>query len=349
MSALHFTLVGAGEVVSKYWLHSESLGKIVIDHIISLERKEDFNANFPNHSGRYHVTTGNEETVEIIKNLGPSQNIALLIPEEKLGLAKALLDLSPKYFFTIFWEKPYITDPSHITGIQELLRAYSDRIHLSGKYGSGRSDILYTHLPEGEIPEKVEATLIEGTSYFKKVVSKIQPGNTAHFVQLGPELDFGFHILDIVSTACKTRFSPVRNFRFTENDVSDLSRTNNNFLPKMGFSAQITVELENGRTFPLSLTAGKAEGPTDRKIHFVYPEFSVFQEFTTPTGEDPVLKTGSGQTIELERHSPDYDYYSSELSPLKFAHQLLPDQLNRVFLNQICLQLRSSRHMSSNQ
>jgi hypothetical protein len=347
MSALHFTIVGAGDIVSKYWFRSESLGQISIDHIISLERSEDFKSSHPEYADKYHPTSGNEETLEIIKSLGPSQNIALLIPEGKLGLAKALLDLSPKYFFTIFWEKPFISDISHLGEIQELLRTYSDRIHLSGKYGSARSDILYPHLPEAEIPEKVEAALIEGTTYFQTIAGKIQSGNSAHFVQLGPELDLGFHILDIVSTACKTRISPVKNFRFTENDISDLSKTKSNFLPNMGFTAHITVELENARTFPLNISAGKAEGPTERKIHFTYPEFSIFQEFTTPTGEDPVLKTGSGQTIELERHSPDYDYYSGELSPQKFARQTLTDQLNHVFLNQICLQLRAARLMSA--
>lgn len=347
MSALHFTLVGAGDVVSKYWFRSENIGRISIDHIISLERSEDFKSKYPEHASKYHSTSDNEETLEIIKTLGPSQNVALLIPEDKLGLAKALLDLSPKYFFTIFWEKPFISDMSHVSEIQGLLRTYSDRIHLSGKYGSGRSDILYPHLPENQAPVKIEAALIEGTTYFQSVAKKIQSGNTAHFVQLGPELDLGFHLLDIVSTACSTRISPIKNLRFTENDVIDLSKTRDNFLPNMGFSAHITVELENGQTFPLDISAGKAEGPTERKITFIYPDFSVFQEFTTPTGEDPVLKTGSGQTIELERHSPDYDYYSGELTPQKFARQTLTDQLNRVFLNQICLQLRSTRLMSA--
>lgn len=344
MSPTRFTLVGAGQVVHKYWLPSELQSHISIDHVVSLESPEIISRRMPGHLTRYQPTTGLDQTINIIKSFGPKQNIALLIPDDKLRLADSLLNLGSPYSFSIFWEKPYFSDISDYPAILHLINKYPHRIHLSGQYSFSRADILYPQLPIGRIPVRVVANLLEGSPYFDSV-SSYQPGlSSHHFVHDGPELDLGFHLLDVVATFCRLRVSPVRKIHITPSSVSDLSLIHTDWQPGHGFTAGLIIELEDGRSFPMELTAGKFSGVTHRRLEFIYPEFSISQDFTSPDSSDPVFQSAPGiPRRQLDSHPAGYNYYSREISPSVFLHQTHQNQLTKILLHTVCLDIRNAR------
>ncbi len=259
-------------------------------------------------------------------------------------MAKMLLSLSPNYFIRIFWEKPFIDSPGEISEIQRLIRDYPNRIHLTSKYALSRADILYPYLPKGEIPEKITAVLLEGSPYFLALESRRKP----NFMRIGPEADLGFHLLDIISTVCRTCVSPITEIRFTTSDVQELEGIIPKFLPHMGFQAKITLHLENEKSIPVFLQAGKFDGDTLRYIQIDYKNNLTFrQEYTYPIAIDPVTKTENNQSVELARHKERHHYYGLELTDELFTHQLPAEQFARLYLNEICLKLKAARLQSS--
>lgn len=340
--ALDFTLIGSGEVVGKYWLRSEAEGLVRIPNIVSLEPEKSFRQRNPTYKGGYYQTRSLEETVSRVISLTQGQNqpnIGLATPAEvRLVLATEILSNSNQARLLI--EKPYASTKEGLDEFGNLIQKYFDRLHLTGRYGNSRADILYPHLPERRVPSEITGRLIEGTQYFEIVKRKFNTEGNHQYLTDGPELDLGFHLMDIIGVGSQ-RFGGIKTIQI--NYVCELSQVRRDFEKHYGFGAKLVVTNSSGDSIIVDLQAGKADAPNERFIEFNYGDLIIGQEYTTGDSIDPVyiLRNSSRQTVS--QHPSGYNDYAQELQPSVFCHQSRTQQLLSLANTALCLDIKERR------
>lgn len=344
---LDFVVVGSGQVVDKYWLRSVADGNARIPVIVSLEPEDSFRKRNPGFDGAYHKSESVADTLALVSSIvkgKPQPNIALVTPVDvRLDLAQEILkdpDLSEA---RLYIEKPYAEDLERLTAFEKLVAEYTPRMHLSGKYANVRAGILYPHLPQGRVPKRITARLIEGTEYFTIVREKLAKEGYHQYLVDGPELDMGFHLTNIVTSASE-RFGGISRLRIT--DVYDLSKANPQFEEHFGFGAELVIQTKNGDTIFVDLQAGKADAPNERFIEFDYGDMIVGQEYTVGDARDPVYVVADGVKETVSEHPKGFNYYAGELLPAVFCKQKPEQQQNSLFATRVCLELKKRRQES---
>lgn len=337
---LHFTLIGAGQVMKKYWIPGHNAELIKIDHIISRKSSMEFEEHFPELSIPYSKANDTTEVVAILERLQP-HNIALLVPaRNRVSLIDKIFASEKLKHVTLFIEKPYGANISELQYLKELLPQYSSQLHFSGKYARGRADILYPHIPQQKLPLKIEASLIEGSGYFRYVKDRVDKFGIHPYLEDGPELDLGFHLLDIVTGICE-RLGDLESIQIIT--VKDLSEVLPDFEKDYGVYAELECVFENGKTIPVVIQAGKRDGADNRSIVLFYDEQTIIQEYTTGTADDPVFIARSGEKEEVARHDPGYNYYMRELQKDMFAKATIQHKNISLLITNVCLDIKQRR------
>lgn len=339
---LNFIVIGSGQVVDKYWFRSKAMGQIGISSIVSLENEVAFRGRYPEYDGQYRQSSSAGETLELVSRLSreiPNPNIAVVTSADvRLELVRGILEHANGS--RVFIEKPYGTTHEEIDQMRQLLLRYSNRIHLSGKYATGRADILFPHLPEGKTPERISARIIEGTDYFNIVKEKVRSQGWHQYLIDGPELDIGFHMLDITGVA-SNKFGGIKDSKIAT--AFDLSQARPDFVPGYGIGATVLITNSEGKVIRMDIQAGKADAPNERFIDFDYGDFRIVQEYTVGEALDPVYSVSNGNKQTLAQHPSGYNYYATELSPQSFCNQTLSQQLQSLHMTDLCLDLRDQR------
>ncbi len=338
---LSFILVGAGQVVGKYWTRANREGLVRIVRILGLEPKDEVLEELGNGNWDYERTSGVAQTVDVICKWVKSENIeiALVIPpRDRLGIIEALVE--KKLSMRIFVEKPYADNSQDLEKYKKFVMDDGlIKFHLAGKYANGRADILYEQLPQGKLPISIEMSLIEGSEYYQYVIDRIWKQGSHPYLEVGPELDLGFHLLDIGSTWARTRGSVA--WKLIE--ASDLSHVDKSFGKGFGVSAKLELII-NGQIIEVALRAGKGDVENERFVKFRYDDGRVYiQNYSVGSASDPVFVESAGLRKELARHKDDYNYYASELRRDVFANQLIEECLGRLEVNEICLRMKEMR------
>jgi len=338
---LSFIIIGAGQVVSKYWIRASREGLVRIVKIVGLESEDVAKGNFGNGKWNYEQTRGTEQTIEIISKLVKNKNVdvALVIPpRDRLEIIKALSDEGLR--MRVFVEKPYA---DNLVDLDEYKKLITEdelvKFHFAGKYANGRANILYGQLPKDKLPLLMEMSLIEGSEYYQYVIDRIWKEGTHPYLEIGPELDLGFHLLDIGSTWARTRGRS--NWKLIE--ARELSDVNKSFGKGFGVSAKLELEVE-GYKIEVLVKAGKGDVENERFVKFRYDDGRVYiQNYSVGSASDPVFVESAGLRKELARHKDDYNYYASELRRDVFANQLIEECLGRLEVNEICLRMKEMR------
>lgn len=340
-SPLKFIVIGSGQVVDKYWLRSVKDGSIQITDIVSLEAESHFRGRNPDFQGTYNQSASVAETLSKVIDLAKkrtSPNVALATPTDiRLELVTGILSCSDQA--RLFIEKPYADNQTSLDAYRELLARYSPRMHFSGKYANGRANILYSHLPKGVVPEKITGRLIEGTEYFNIVMKKLAAEGKHQYLIDGPELDIGFHLLDIIGVG-SDRFGGTKAIQV--NKVWDLNSTRPEFEVDYGFGAELEVQTSQGKIL-VDLQAGKADASNERFIMFDYGDFTVWQEYTVGNSKDPVCIQRGGSNRLVAQHPDGYNYYAHDLHPQVFCHQSSSQQQLSLSNTGICLDIKRTR------
>lgn len=346
---LDFVLIGSGQVVDKYWLRSQAEGKVNIAAIVSLEDESSFRKRNPNFGGEYHFASSPNETFSHLSALAQRMgnlNIANVASADvRLSLTEQMVSDQRFDAARFFIEKPYATTREELSSFEQLIATDGSRLHFSGKYANGRANILYPHLPEGRTPRKITARIIEGTSYFRIVKEGVEQRGKHQYLIDGPELDLGFHLLDIALTAAFKRFGGVAGIRVIE--ARDLSQRRFDFERGYGSSAILEVETETGKKIVLDIQSGKADAPNDRSIDFDYGDMVIGQEYTPGDSIDPVYVVIDGEKRELNRHPSGYNYYAEELQPDVFCRQSPEQQALSLLGTRVCMDIRDRRLKAS--
>lgn len=354
---LSFILVGSGQVVDKYWMPAQNDGLVKIAAIVSLEEKAAFVRRYPDFTGDFCTLSQDENNEQLIQTIAklshdhPDAQIALVIPAgDRLAVTQALLEhhlLNPTT--TLFLEKPYARTSEEIAAFSALLDQFGDQLHFSGKYATGRADILYPQLPQGRVPRSIEATLLEGEQYYRVVTDRIARTGSHPYLDDGPELDLGFHLLDIITTAAQ-RFGGIKYILI--DSATDLSQVREDFEPSFGFTAALTLITNSDEEVPVTLSAGKYTGDNDRRISFVYDDKTIQQQYTVGSAIDPVTEichVGEREISkkQLAQHAAGYRYYASELSQNQFCHQDHLQQQLSLLCGELAIQIKQQRMAQS--
>ncbi|OGC69323.1 hypothetical protein A2415_03030 [candidate division WWE3 bacterium RIFOXYC1_FULL_39_7] len=336
-------VIGCGQVFDKYWVPAHEKAQLVISGIISKNdtQQKHLNSGFP-----YHPTDSTKNTIEILMNTSDSYGaIALLVPADvRLELLTAILSQPKLQTKKVFIEKPYTKDLSQIKEFKNLIKKYPGRLHFSGKYSYGRADNLIQILSKtDDLPLFINAVMIEGSKYFNKVMDN---QNTDLYFKDGPELDLGFHILNISAMYLNSKEDKIRTILINKNTVMDLNCIRPYFLPNLGFVAEVVFTLNSRRTVPLYLQVGKADCISNRHIDFDFKDKRIVQYFTTLDASDPVYEVREDTRELLAKHKPGYLYYSKELSPEAFCKQTTYEQEIDMEINRICMQIKDIREGS---
>ena len=288
---LDFVLVGSGQVVDKYWLRSQIDGSANITDIISLEPERTFRQRNPDFAGTYHHSVSIDDTFTVLTSLAGEKgdlNIANVATTDiRLALTQKILQ-DPQFGNTrLFIEKPYALNHQDLELFTTLIEHYSSRLHFTEKYANGRADILYPYLPADRSPVKITGRLIEGTEYFRVIKDRIKSEGDHPYLHDGPELELGFHLLDIISVASK-RFGGCEELQVRE--VYDLGQRIKDFEPGYGFGAILEMHTFSGNKILVDLQAGKADILTEKFIEFDYGDDVVGQEYTAGDPIDPVYE-----------------------------------------------------------
>lgn len=327
---LDFMIIGSGDVVSKYWMRSHREKLLRITHIVSLETEESFRSRHPEYEGEFYQTTTNKNTYEYFAshiNKKPT-NIALVATSDtRFPLLSHMLSDNRFVSAQFFIEKPYVSNRDEYQKLSTYVKIEPHRLHFSRRYTTGRADILLSALPKDVLPTRITARLIEGSEYFQSVQRKTR-GNEKrqNHVDVGPEIDMGFHLIDITLNASRL-FGGKSSFQLQNSQ--DLSSLRNGFLPGYGFQADIQIHLEGSQPIPFDIQVGKADVENERFIDFDYGDYSIKQVYTVGNAQDPVYKvlhTDPEHPILLAKHSLEHNYYAVELSSGKFCHQSHSEQ-----------------------
>lgn len=344
-----FIVVGSGQVVEKYWCPAMVAGLIDIKSIITLAPADTVYDHNPRFQGDVVSISEKSEVEDAIfrsLQLYPEAHIALVIPAtDRLALTRALLNRHQELRDSIlFLEKPFARTCEEIAEYEELIRNFSANLHFSGKYTNGRADILYPHLPEHRVPQHITANLLEGSTYFNPVQSAVELTGRHTYLDDGPELDLGFHLLDIITTAA-TRFGGVKDV-VTES-AADLASQDEAFLPGYAFTAQLRLFTNEDAQVEIQLKAGKYDGEDNRTLTFEYPDRVVTQLYTNGTANDPVFSFAKNlslkQVAPVDQHPPGYHYYSAELQPGRFGRQTAEQQRHSLLCNALAIELKQAR------
>lgn len=341
LNPLSFVVVGAGEVFLKYWIPADHANIVNISRIIDLRPQEEV-LKTPEYESRYQQTTGLKETLDLIRETS-CLNVAVVIPPgERLDLVESILNELPTK--RVFIEKPFANNGASLTRYKELAVSHHDRMHFAGKYAQGRAKTMLELLPN-IAPSRIKASLVEGTRYFQKMSAALRKNGSHPFLEVGPELDLGFHLLDIAGAVLLKAGYSLSEAEVCYETVADLSASNASFTPGYGFSATISVAFKDGVVIPFEIMAGKAPGPHDRQFEIIYPNgVSYRQVYSTPGHEDPVY---NHLGVIVAQHPKDYQYYAQELSPTSFGKQTLTQMLIALRANEICLELKKARQANS--
>ena len=241
----------------------------------------------------------------------------------------------------MFIEKPYTKNLSQIEEFKNLIKKYPGRLHFSGKYSYGRADNLIKILSTSdELPLFINAVMIEGSKYFNKVMDNQK--NSLYFKD-GPELDLGFHILNISATYLNSKEDKIRDILINRDTVMDLNCIRPYFLPNLGFVAEVVFTLNSGKAVPLYLQVGKADCVSNRHIDFDFKDKRIVQYFTTLDSSDPVYEVREDTRELVANHEPGYLYYSKELGPEVFCKQTPYEQEISIEINKVCMQIKDIR------
>ncbi len=341
---LDFVVIGSGQVVDKYWLRSHVDRSVNITDIVSLEPEKTFRQRNTNFVGRYYHSSSVDDTFAVLVKLGEKEgdlNIANVATSNiRLDLTQRIL-WNPCFGNTrVFVEKPFASNRQDLDTFADLIKEHSSRLHFSGKYSNGRANILYPCLPEGKFPTKIKGRLIEGAEYFR-VIKKREEREGGHpYLNDGPELDLGFHLLDIIGIAFQ-KFGGIRRLRLKK--VYDLCQRREEFEPNYGFGSEMEAYTLLGDTILLDLQAGKANTLNERFIEFYYKEAVYGQEYTVGDSIDPVYRVENGEKTTIAQHETGYNYYAQELSSAVFCKQTTGQQLASLSNIGISLDIRKRR------
>lgn len=340
--SLDFIVIGSGRVVDKYWLPSQVDGSVKITGIVSIEPEKSFRKRAPEFIGKYYHSMSADNTLTILASLAKKTrnlNVANVATSDvRLFFTQKILVDNIFDTTRLFLEKPYATNFRDIESFADLSKHYYSRLHFSRKYANGRSDILNSVLPVRS-PVKITGRLIEGTEYFDVIKDKVDKGYYQYLLD-GPELDLGFHLLDVICSVFQ-RSSGLKKIQVKE--VYDLSRQTDSFEPNYGFGAILKACLCDGSEICIDLQAGKGNVQNQRFIEFDYGDVAFRQEYTVRDSQDPVFRIESGVKSAITQHGKRYNYYAKELHPNFFCKQTHCQQLNSLFMNKICLDIKTRR------
>ncbi len=239
----------------------------------------------------------------------------------------------------LFLEKPYSTKDEELNEYLLLIESYSSRLHFSGKYANGRADIFYKNLPP-ILPIEIDASLIEGTDYYNIVAEKFEKEGKHSFLEDGPELDLGFHLIDIVTNALIS-IDPIKDMEILNSE--ELSNSDIHFKPGYGFKAELLITTVKGKKIILRLQAGKADTSNNRYVEFYYGAYKIRQEYTVGYTDDPVYMIDKNGQALLDKHHEGYNYYANELKKGNFCSQSQLSQIASINSTKIVCQLKGVR------
>lgn len=350
---LNFVVIGSGQVVDKYWMRSVGKGNVTITKIVSLESEEAFRKRHTNFSGEYHQLGSPDDTFAVLAQIAQESNTPLNIANAAtsgvhLSLTQRILSDDRFANARLFIEKPYASSQEDLDAFKDLIKQHSSRLHFSSKYASGRADILYRNLPLDRPPQRITCRLLEGSEYFSVVKERVKTTGDHPYLHDGPELDLGFHLLDIVAGA-SLRFSGIKEMRIKS--VYDLGspreedgvKPRDDFEPGYGVGAELELKTKSDDIITVDLQAGKFDGEDERSVEFDYGTIAYRQEYTTGNAFDPVYVVIGGIKGTLARHDADYDYYARELSPTVFCRQTPEQQLLSIFNTEVAMEIERRR------
>jgi hypothetical protein len=343
MAPIRFMAIASGQVFTKYWLPAYKRGVIEIVGTITLEDPEISQLDPAFESIPVYLTNSEQHTLNLlIEHSDKFEAIALLVPADiRLTILKKILSEPRLNLKKIYLEKPFTRSLLELEEYFELIKENSSRLHFAGKYAYGRADLLIQKLLDySDFPIFINATMIEGTKYFSKITGNIEENL---YVKDGPELDIGFHMLNIVSLYIQSKKVKIVDIKVNENSVKDLSAIRPYFLKKFGFAAEVTFLLDNQIQIPVFLSVGKADCVSERHIDFDFQDKRVVQHYTVTNAKDPVFVIEEDTATFIGEHPIDYLYYSRELSPSLFCKQSKQEQINSIDINRVCLEIKHRR------
>ncbi|MCC7289784.1 hypothetical protein IT417_00835 [bacterium] len=328
----------------KYWFKALAANQVKVDRVISLEEPEQFESSFPSLRHAYLKSNDIEHTFSSIPLEGDFDAIALLIPSHlKCQLVKKVLDTRAFDNKKVFIEKPYYIDEADLQVYKNLIESYGNRLYFSSKYAFSRADIFISSLVKEEgLPHKFIIRMFEGHKYYGSVMEQLKIFKRHLYLQEGPELDLGFHMINIVLKFISA-LPDVELKSCAIESCSDLSTKFKFFNQGFGFGAKLTIHLDKNRAIPVELEVGKASCDDERYIIADYGTHQVKQLYTTSNASDPVERIKNGKSQVIATHAPDYLYYSNELLPQNFGKQSKNEQFLQLHTNKICLDLKETR------
>jgi predicted dehydrogenase len=343
MKAVNYWVIGCGKVFAKYWLPLVINKEINLAGVTSLRSPAEFNHHYLRLGINYHQTKDVETTLQIlIKQRSKYGVIALLLPADvKLELIKQIL-IEPKLRDKlVFVEKPYTRNILELNEYNQIIKMSHSRLHLSSKYRTGRAQILHQCLLKQKMfPTQINGYLIEGSKYFNLL--NINKKHNLYFKD-GPELDLGFHLLDIVMAYMRQKSDTDFSVKIKSNSVNDLYGVREGFLPKLGFKAELIFKLTDGQVVPMSLAAGKVIGQMERHLDFDFGDNNISQTYTTTNADDPVYMISENGKELLDQHPPHYGYYAREFQRDILGKQTWQEQRDLLEVNRVCIQLKELR------
>lgn len=342
MKPLRFCVIGCGQVFSKYWVPALRKEEVALSAVISLESKEIFSSSHPNLSDIYFQTNSVKETIKKLCEIEDYDVIALLVPADiRLNYLKEIIDTPKLDGKKIFIEKPFAKTLEVLDEYKKIISDHYKRLHFASKYAIGRADILLEQLINyDEYPLFINAVMIEGTKYFENINTKNEDNP---FVKDGPELDIGFHLLNIVAAYFTKKHGNLEEILINKDTVTDFHNIRPHFIPNFGFMAEVSFVLKDGNSIPMYLQVGKADCTNDRHLDFEYKERVISQEYTTLSAMDPVFITSEDNKNLVNVHDKDYLYYSKELHPDIFCKQSKEEQQLMLDITRICLEIKKLR------
>ena len=326
----NFIVIGTGSVFEKYWLPLQKKENINILQAYSIQKERDLNR-----IEYKKINQAEDVSKDIIKKGYNNFIIAILTPSNnrRLYINSLLKNLKGKNY-KIFIEKPYFRNLEEVSYYKKLIKTFSKHFYFSNKYCNSRANILFPNLPRNQIPTEIRGFLIEGSDYFNKIINS----NSNTYLEDGPELDLGFHLVDIITKAYYNK-----NFQdsIKINLAEDLLLRNKKFLKNFGFYSELKYKYKNSE-IKISLQAGKADTENKRGIIFKYKNFAIYQEYTYGSNMDPVFKVTKGKRSILSTHSKDYNYYENEITNID--NQTLEEQERLINVNRICIEMKNIRN-----
>ncbi len=340
-----YSIVGAGYAFRKYILPEVLRGSIVADAVFSLESPETFYSLFENFSvvPAYFQFSGSpaRDSITLLSSLSShkfSSDLLLLLPSfPRVALLAALSMYPSSSMLRLFLDKPYAPDYESLRWLQSHIGNFNC-VHFASRYSFSRASSFIFNALSLAWPESVELRLIEGTKYFDVVAKRISTAGSHPFFSVGPELDLGIHLLDILFRYVFLKSGAIPRVRTSSIKVLHPS----SFEPGYGSGFSFVLNTDSGHEIPVHLIVGKRKGAHERFVRFFYSSGrSLMQLFSLDTYLDPLylLAPNAVSLISLQRHGGNY--YVSELMPEAFCTDYFTNFRLSLAVNKVALDLRN--------